>query len=93
MAKRYDNEFKLMIVDLLKSGIRTKQLSQEYGLHTSVINRWRQEYDSRGGDFSKKEPRSIETQELIALKKELRDVKMERDILKKAVSIFSKSDR
>jgi len=93
MAKRYDNEFKLMIVDLLKSGIRTKQLSQEYGLHTSVINRWRQEYDSRGGDFSKKEPRSIENQELIALKKELRDVKMERDILKKAVSIFSKSDR
>ena len=82
-----------MIVDLLKSGIRTKQLSQEYGLHTSVINRWRQEYDSRGGDFSKKEPRSIENQELIALKKELRDVKMERDILKKAVSIFSKSDR
>ena len=93
MAKRYDNEFKLMIVDLLKSGIRTKQLSQEYGLHTSVINRWRQEYDSRGGDFSKKEPRSRENQELIALKKELRDVKMERDILKKAVSIFSKSDR
>jgi transposase len=26
------------------------------------------------------------------LKKELRDAKMERDILKKAVSIFSKSD-
>ena len=93
MAKKYDNEFKLMIVDLLKSGIRTKQLSEEYGLHISVINRWSREYDSRGGDFSKKEPKSIENQELIALKKELRNVKMERDILKKAVSIFSKSDR
>jgi len=93
MAKRYDNEFKLMIVDLLKSGLRTKQLSEEYDLHSSVINRWRREYDSRGGDFSKTETKSIENQELIALKKELRDVKMERDILKKAVSIFSKSDR
>lgn len=93
MAKKYDNEFKLMIVDLLKSGIRTKQLSEEYGLHPSVINRWRQEYNSKGGDFSKKEIPSSESQEIMALKKELRDVKMERDILKKAVSIFSKSDR
>lgn len=93
MAKRYDNDFKLMIVDLLKSGMRTKQLSEEYGLHSSVINRWRQEYNSRGGDFSKKEITSVENQEIIALRKELRDVKMERDILKKAVSIFSKSDR
>ena len=30
--------------------------------------------------------------EVARLKKELRDAKMERDILKKAVSIFSKSD-
>ncbi len=44
------------------------------------------------GIFLKKREISIEEQELKALKKELRDVKMERDILKKAVSIFSKSD-
>ena len=31
--------------------------------------------------------------ELAKLKKELRDVKMERDILKKAITIFSSSDR
>ena len=31
-------------------------------------------------------------QELARLKKELRETQMERDILKKAVSIFSKSD-
>ena len=42
---------------------------------------------------SKKKILSIEAQELKALKKELRDVTMERDILKKAVSIFSKSDQ
>jgi len=30
--------------------------------------------------------------EVARLKKELRDAKMERDILKKAISIFSKSD-
>ncbi|MBU2950536.1 transposase [Tamlana agarivorans] len=58
MGKKYDNEFKSMIVDLSKSGIRTKQLSEEYGLHTSVINRWKQEHDLKGGDFSKNKPKS-----------------------------------
>ena len=93
MAKqKYENEFKVMIVELLKSGIRTRQISDEYGLDINMINRWRREYESKMGDFSKRRELSLEEQELKTLKKELRDVKMERDILKKAVSIFSKSD-
>ena len=91
--QKYDNEFKVMIVELLKSGVRTRQISDEYGLDINMINRWRREYKSKMGDFSKRRELSIEEQELKALKKELRDVKMERDILKKAVSIFSKSDK
>jgi transposase len=46
----------------------------------------------KSGDFSKKKELSLEAQENKALKKELKNVTMERDILKKAVSIFSKSD-
>jgi transposase len=90
---KYDNEFKVMIVELLNSGIKTAQVSNDYGLNVNTINRWKREYKSRFGDFSKKRILSAEEQELKALKKELRDVKEERDILKKAVSIFSKSDR
>jgi transposase len=94
MAKqKYENEFKVMIVELLKSGIRTRQISDEYSLDINMINRWRREYKSKMGDFSKRRELSLEEQELKALKKELGDVKMERDILKKAVSIFSKSDK
>jgi transposase len=37
--------------------------------------------------------KSPEEQELIRLRKELADIKLERDILKKAVGIFSKSDK
>ena len=93
MAKqRYDNDFKVMIVELSKSGIKTRQISDQYGIEINMINRWRREYQSKMGDFSKRRELSLEEQELKALKKELRDVKMERDILKKAVSIFSKSD-
>lgn len=92
MAKQYDNEFKVMIVDLLKSGLMVKQVSEDYGLNASMIRRWRREYEAKSGDFSKKREVSPQEQELKALQKELREVKMERDILKKAVSIFSKSD-
>jgi len=92
MAKHYDNEFKVMIVELLNSGLKTRQVSKDYDLSLSMIGRWRREHQLKSGDFSKKKELSIEAQELKALKKELKNVTMERDILKKAVSIFSKSD-
>ena len=92
MAKRYDNELKVTIVELLQSGMKAKQISEDYGIQPSVISRWKKDYEAKSGDFSKKRELTMEEQELKALRKELRDVKMERDILKKAVSIFSKSD-
>ena len=94
MAKRkHDNDFKSMIVELVKSGRKVKELSEEYGLNDSMIRRRRREYDAKSGDFNKKQELSQEELELRALRKELREVSLERDILKKAVSIFSKSDR
>ena len=93
MAKKYENDFKVMIVELLKSGNKVKELSIEYGLNDGMTKPWGREYESKSGYFTKKREISREGQELEALKKELRDVKMERDILKKAVSIFSKSDK
>ena len=81
-----------MIVELLKFGSKPKQLGEEYGLNPGMISRWKREFAVKSGDFSKERELSAEAQELKALKKALRDVTIERDILKKAVSIFSKSD-
>jgi transposase len=92
MAKKYENDFKIMIVELLESGRKVKEISDEYSINGGIIRRWRREYEAKSGDFSKKREVSQQEQELKILKKELRNVKMERDILKKAVSIFSKSD-
>lgn len=92
MTKRYNNELKVTIVELLQSGMKAKQISEDYGVAPSLISRWKKEYETKSGDFSKKRELTVEEQELKALRKELRDVKMERDILKKAVSIFSKGD-
>ena len=93
MAKKYENDFKVMIVELLKSGRKVKEVSEEYDLNDSMVRRWRREYEIKSGDFSKKREISSDELEIKRLKKELQDTKLERDILKKAVSIFSKSDR
>ena len=93
MGKKYSNEFKETIVELLKSGKLVKEVSEEYELNDSMIRRWRREYNERWGDLSNIPKLSEEEEELKQLRKELREVKMERDILKKAVGIFSKSDR
>jgi transposase len=92
MAKKYEDEYKVMIVGLLNSGIKPKQITEDYGLAPGMVRRWKREYVAKSGNFSKKKELSPEAEELKALKKELRSVRMERDILKKAVSIFSKSD-
>ena len=82
-----------MIVELLQSGQSVKAISEEYSLNDSMIRRWRREYELKSGDFTKSRALSADQLELKRLKKELREVQLERDILKKAVSIFSKSDR
>jgi transposase len=93
MARKHENDFKVLIVELVKSGRPIKEVSAEYNLNDSMVRRWRREYETKSGDFTKKKELSQEEIELKVLRKELRDVTMERDILKKAVSIFSKSDK
>lgn len=93
MPQKHAPEFKTMIVELLNSGRTLKEISDEYRLNDSMLSRWKREFTLKSGDFSKKKELSAEQEELKTLRKELRDVTVERDILKKAVSIFSKSDR
>ena len=60
-----------------------------------LLYRWRREFnESPGASFpGHGHPRQAEEgKEIARLKKELRETQLERDILKKAVSIFSKSD-
>ena len=54
MAKKYEKEFKLMIVDLLQSGQTAVQVSRDYGLNESMIRRWRKEKESGKQTFTGK---------------------------------------
>lgn len=91
----YEQSFKVMAVELCLSGKSTREVSEELGLRRSLLNRWKREYQAKkSGSFPGKGKPALspEEVEIARLKKELREAQLERDILKKAVSIFSKSD-
>jgi len=92
MRRHYEPTFKVTMVELVNSGRSVQEVSEEYDISANLLRRWRREYLSKSGDMTKKREISEEEKELKALRKELREVRLERDILKKAVSIFSKSD-
>ena len=54
MPKKYENDFKVMIVELINSGQSIQTVSEEYSLHDSILRRWRREFKAQSGDFSKK---------------------------------------
>ena len=80
-----------MLLEILNSGRKVQEICDEDGLNSNMLLRWKREYKAKSGDVSKKRF-SSEEQELKALRKELREVTLERDILKKEVGIFSKSN-
>jgi len=85
----YDQNFKRTLVELLNSGKPVKELTKEFGVSQASIHRWNNEFNATTSTSIN----NSETLKIKALEKELKDVKLERDILKKAVSIFSKSDK
>ena len=96
MRKSYDKDFKLMLMKLLESGQKVSKLSEEYNVNAQTIYRWEKEYKNKNRPaFTGNGNVALtpEQQEIARLKKELKDAQMERDILKKALGIFSKTDR
>lgn len=84
-----------MAVELSKSRDNIQELAQELGIRPELIYRWRAEYLQKPeGSFTGhgKVRHTPEEAEIAKLKKQLREAELERDILKKAISIFSKGD-
>lgn len=83
--RSYDSAFKSNVLELHKSGRSVASLAASFGVNENVIYRWKKE--------SKKKESVSESNELLELKrlrKQLKEVEQERDILKKALSIFSR---
>lgn len=84
-GRRYDQEYKDMIVELFKSGMSLAELSSEYGIAKSTINGWVKDVKEIKVD----ENEVMTLKEVKALKKEMARIKEENEILKKAMAIFA----
>jgi|JTFN01.1.fsa_nt_gb transposase-like protein len=93
----YDPEFKRNAVMLAEDpDRRVSDVAKSLGIRADLIYRWRKElqkqenlaFPGRGNQSLSEEQRKIKE-----LEKKLIDAEMERDILKKALAIFSKAPK
>jgi transposase len=89
--RQYTREFKLEAVRLSEETEGTiKPVALELGIKPKLLYAWRAAYLDAGKDaFPGQGKVPGNEAEVRALRKELQRVKLERDILKKALSIFS----
>ena len=89
--RSYAREFKLEAVRLLEtSGKSAAQLERELGIGTGCLSRWKREFAGEGADAFPGHGRLMPDQERVRqLERENEILRQERDILKKAVAIFS----
>lgn len=90
--KTYSKEFKIETVRLAEtSGKSITEIARDLGISDSTIHNWRKQLSAHGEQACPGSGHQTpEAEELRRLKRELEVVKQERDILKKALHIFSR---
>ena len=90
-SRTYDKEFKLNAISLHKSGKSAGQVCRDLGIPGSTFSDWMKVYNKEGENaFVGSGNINPSDKDFHTIKKELENVKLERDILKKALAIFSK---
>lgn len=89
---KYTAEFKREAVRLaLVPGNSKAQVARDLGVHENLLRAWVRQFESGKWERTPGEPlKSAQQQELERLRRELKRVTTERDILKKAVGYFAK---
>lgn len=87
----YPTEFRQQMVELVKAGRDPNELAHEFGCHVTSITNWLRKANVQGLEARTTEaPLSAsEREELIRLRRQLRQVQQERDILAKATAWFA----
>ena len=91
MPRKYDLEFKLEAVRMASEpGVTNGVVEKRLGIGQGVLSRWKRQLKNDGAQaFPGKGHLKPEDEKLRLLKRENERLRRERDILKKAVAIFS----
>ena len=87
----YPAQFREQMIELVRVGRKRGELAKEFGCHATNITNWMRQADEASGiaPLQAGALSSNERQELIELRRKLRQVQMERDILAKATAWFA----
>ncbi len=88
--RTFSEEQKKQLVELFNHGKPRGEIVREYGLTGSAFDKWFKRINATGSS-REKDNRAIEEQELIRLRKENQQLRMENDVLKQAALIFARS--
>jgi len=97
--RQFTREFKLEAVRLLTSGERKlAELARDLGVRADILRGWQKQAEGRAGlknddVFPGNGKLTSKEEEIRALRRELEEVKQERDFLKKAATYFAKGSR
>jgi transposase len=87
-ANRYTPEFRRQMVELVRAGRKSWELAKEFGCSAASIDRWvkQADRDTGRGDGG---VTTSEREELTRLRRENRQLRLEREILSKAAAWFA----
>ena len=90
--QHYSRQFKIGAVKLInEQGYKISEAARNLGIHPSSLRRWKDELDTNSPQaFPGKGHIRPEKEELYRLRKEVKQLRMEREILKKAAAFFAK---
>lgn len=90
VRRPYPEEFKLQMVELVRAGRTPEELSREFEPTAQSIHTWVSQYERDTGERTDGGLTTTESEELRRLRREVRQLKMERDILSKAAAWFAR---
>ena len=89
--KQYSKQFRVDAVKLVtEQGYKVSEAARNLGIHHSSLRRWKKQFETNGNRaFPGKGNLNSENEELYRLRKEVKKLRMEREILKKAAAFFA----
>jgi transposase len=93
IRKSYSKSFKIKTLELCHQRGSYSQVAKELNLRVEMLYKWESSFKKGNLAIEENPERNKLEVENLRLRKALKDAELERDILKKAVSIFTKSDR
>ncbi|MGZ8227351.1 MAG: transposase [Methylococcaceae bacterium] len=88
----FDSSFKLQVVRIIKDqGLSVSQVCEDMDLGETAVRRWLKQFEAeQAGQSGIGKPLTAEQQRIRQLEAEVRQLRMDNDILKKASAFFAR---